>query len=54
MLNIVKSILFICLLWPLQAVSNDAACIAVTLTKEVATEEVYWVKEPYMTPLFQE
>lgn len=38
MLNIVKSILFICLLWPLQAVSNDAACIAVTLTKEAATE----------------
>ena len=30
--------LFICLLWPLQAVSNDAACIAVTLTKEAATE----------------
>ena len=38
MLNIVKFILFICLLWPLQAVSNDAACIAVTLTKEAATE----------------
>ena len=38
MLNIVKSILFICLLWPLQAVSNDAACIAVTLSKEAATE----------------
>jgi spore germination cell wall hydrolase CwlJ-like protein len=38
MLNIVKFILFICLLWPLQAVSNAAACIAVTLTKEAATE----------------
>ena len=38
MLNIVKVILFICLLWPLQAVSNDAACIAVTLSKEAATE----------------
>ena len=38
MLNIVKSILFICLLWPLQAVSNDVACIAVTLSKEAATE----------------
>ena len=38
MLNIVKVILFICLLWPLQAVSNDVACIAVTLSKEAATE----------------
>lgn len=38
MLNIVKFILFICLLWPLQAVSNDVACIAVTLSKEAATE----------------
>jgi len=38
MLNIVKVILFICLLWPLQAVSNDTACIAVTLSKEAATE----------------
>ena len=38
MLNIVKFILFICLLWPLQAVSNDAACIVVTLSKEAATE----------------
>ena len=55
MLNIVKSIPFICLLWPLQAVSNDAVCIAVTLTKEVATEGLLG-KElcSYDTSLFQE
>lgn len=29
---------FICTLWPLQALSNDAACIALTLHKEAATE----------------
>lgn len=29
---------FICTLWPLQALSNDAACIALTLHKEATTE----------------
>lgn len=38
MLNIVKIILFICMLWPLQSFSSDTSCIAVTLTKEAATE----------------
>ena len=38
MLNLNKIILFICLLWPLQSFPSDAACIAVTLTKEAATE----------------
>ena len=49
MLNIVKSILFICLLWPLQAVSNDTACIAVTLTKEAATEGLLGKRAVYDT-----
>ena len=38
MLNIIKILLFICILWPLQSFSSDASCIAVTLTKEAATE----------------
>jgi len=38
MLNLNKIILFICLLWPLQSFPSDTACIAVTLTKEAATE----------------
>jgi len=49
MLNIVKIILFICLLWPLQAVSNDAACIAVTLTKEADTEGLLGKRAVYDT-----
>jgi len=32
------TIAFICTIWPLQALSNDAACIALTLHKEAATE----------------
>ena len=49
MLNIIKILLFICILWPLQSFSSDASCIAVTLTKEAATEGLLGKRAVYDT-----
>lgn len=38
MLKNILITLFICTLWPLQAIASDAECIAITLHKEAATE----------------